>query len=127
MPVPQVRAGWPGKLIGLSTHNEQQELAARACAPSYIGVGPVFPTPTKKIPDPVLGPERASRIVQASPLTTVAIGGIDAGNLGDLLQRGIINFAVVRAVNLAERPREAIATLMSLWRQSRSRTNQPME
>lgn len=108
--------GSPGRHYGLSTHDESQEAAARALAPDYIGVGPVFATPTKKVPDPVLGVDRAARIVRASPLTTVAIGGIDAERLPGLLQAGVTNFAVVRAVNLASDPREAIRSLMRVWR-----------
>ena len=113
------RAAWPaaGKLFGLSTHSEQQELAARCWAPDYIGVGPVFATPTKKIPDPVLGVPRACAIVRGSPLTAVAIGGIDDLALPSLLQGGVRNFAVVRAVNRSDRPREAIAKLMHTWKQ----------
>ena len=41
-------------IIGLSTHNRDQTAAACAEGPSYIGVGPVFATPTKKVPDPVM-------------------------------------------------------------------------
>jgi thiamine-phosphate pyrophosphorylase len=120
-PVADVRKRWPGRLVGLSTHDEAQELAARGCEPSYIGVGPVYATPTKKLPDPVLGPQRACQIIRSSPLTTVAIGGIDGSNLPLLLEAGVLNFAVVRAVNLSDKPREAIATLMKLWAGHRSR------
>ncbi|MBI5533301.1 MAG: thiamine phosphate synthase [Deltaproteobacteria bacterium] len=118
MRLDDARKAWTteGKLFGLSTHDEEQELAARALAPDLIGVGPVFPTPTKKIPDPVLGVERAGKIIRSSPLTTVAIGGIDERNLGGLLDVGVRNFAVVRAVNGSDQPRAAIAKLMRLWR-----------
>lgn len=121
MSVAQVRRMWPGRLTGLSTHSEQQELEARLSAPDYIGVGPVFPTPTKKVPDPVLGVQRAAAIVRGCPMTTVAIGGIDASNLPGLLQAGIVNFAVVRAVNRSERPAEAIAQLLDLFKAARAR------
>ncbi len=104
------------KIFGLSTHNVVQEKQARRLEPDYIGVGPVFVTPTKKVPDPVLGPALASEIIRKSPLTTVAIGGIDASNLPDLLARGISNFAVVRAVCSSTQPRDSIRQLMDLWR-----------
>lgn len=112
----EARERWPvpGKVFGLSTHDEVQERKARELRPDYIGVGPVFATPTKDKPDPVLGPDRAAAIVRASPLTTVAIGGIDAGNLGSLLRAGIVNFAVVRAVCSAEDPRAAIRALQAV-------------
>lgn len=124
MPISQARRIWaePGKCFGLSTHDEQQELAARAQSPDYIGVGPVFATPTKKIPDPVLGVQRAAAIVRGSPLTTVAIGGIDLERLPALLAEGVVNFAVVRAVNLASEPRVAIRGLTRLWQEHATRS-----
>jgi thiamine-phosphate pyrophosphorylase len=114
----EARKRWPvaGKLFGLSTHNEEQEARARELAPDYIGVGPVFPTPTKERPDPVLGVERMGRIIRGSPLTAVAIGGIDAGNLAEVLRHGAANFCVVRAVNQAPAPASAIRRLQEIWR-----------
>ena len=118
MSLSEARRRWPqpGKIFGLSTHNEEQERRAREFAPDYIGVGPVFPTPTKDKPDPALGPERMGRIVRESPLTTVAIGGIDRRNLPEILRQGAINYCVVRAVNLDPDPKAAIQALQEIWR-----------
>ncbi len=114
----EARSLWPdpGKIFGLSTHDEDQEKKARALAPDYIGVGPVWATPTKEKPDPVLGLSRMGAIVRSSPLCTVAIGGIGPENLREVLAQGAKNFAVVRAVNASPHPRAAIARLMDLWR-----------
>lgn len=106
----------PGTLVGLSTHDEAQAARAEALAPDYIGVGPIWATPTKRVPDPVLGLERAARIVRAARLPAVGIGGIDAARLPGVLAAGIENFAVVRHVCGSLRPREAIAELMAIWR-----------
>jgi len=106
----------PGKIFGLSTHNEQQARSAEAIRPDYIGIGPLFPTPTKHPPDPVLGLPRAATVARASSLTTVAIGGIDATNLPQVLASGFTNFAVVRAVGAGPDPRLAIAELQAVWR-----------
>jgi thiamine-phosphate pyrophosphorylase len=76
----------------------------------------VFPTPTKAQPDPTLGLERMGRIIRGSPLTAVAIGGIDARNLAEVLRHGAENFAVVRAVNQAPDPAAAIRRLQEIWR-----------
>jgi thiamine-phosphate pyrophosphorylase len=118
MSLAAARARWPapGKVFGLSTHNEDQERSARELAPDYIGVGPVFATPTKERPDPVLGLERMGRIVRASPLATVPIGGIDGRNLPAVLGQGAVNFCVLRAVNLDPDPLSAIARLQDIWR-----------
>jgi thiamine-phosphate pyrophosphorylase len=118
LPLREARRRWPvpGKLFGLSTHNAAQAAAAVALAPDYIGVGPVFATPTKAIPDPVVGLAALGAIVRASPLTAVAIGGIDAGSLPHVLAAGARNYAVVRAVNRAADPGAAIRRLQAVER-----------
>lgn len=121
MPINEARALWdtPGKIFGLSTHNEEQALAARALKPDYIGLGPVFPTPTKARPGPVLGLERMGRIIQESIFPAVAIGGINQDNLRQVLAHGAVNFAAVRPVTQATDPHGAIARLMDIWRKYR--------
>ena len=119
MPIPEARRRWiaPGRQFGLSTHNEEQALNARCVEPDYIGVGPVFPTPTKAAPDPVLGLERMRTIIASTPLPCVAIGGIHSGNLIDVLRHGAMNFCVVRAVNQSPDPVTAIRELQAIWQQ----------
>jgi len=121
MPLEEARRVWPlaGKIFGLSTHGEEQERRARTVRPDYIGVGPVFATPTKERPDPTLGLRRMGEIIAASPLTTVAIGGINADNLPEVLSCGAVNFAVVRAVTQSPDPATAIRMLQDTWRQHR--------
>jgi thiamine-phosphate pyrophosphorylase len=117
LPIDEARRLWtaPGKRFGLSTHDERQALLASRLSPDYIGVGPVFATPTKADPDPVLGIERMAAIVRSSPVATVAIGGIDRGNLAEVLRRGARNFCVVRAVNGRPDPETAIRELQRIW------------
>jgi thiamine-phosphate pyrophosphorylase len=121
LPVAEVRRVFGGSCVGLSTHDEEQARRAGAQAPTYIGVGPIFPTPTKRIPDPVLGLERAARIVAGTPLPAVGIGGIDATNLPRVLAAGIRNFAVVRHVCGSDRPRDAIRELLAIHRECAAR------
>ena len=118
MPLAEARARFPSlKVFGLSTHDEAQARAAAAAAPDYCGVGPVWRTPTKAIPDPVLGPERAGAIIRSAPFTAVAIGGIDSGNLREILAAGAVNFAVVRDVCLSPDPLGSIRRLQDIWRE----------
>ena len=119
LPLDEARRLWPapGKRFGLSTHNELQAVMASRRSPDYIGVGPVFATPTKAVSDPVLGLERMASIVRSSPVAAVAIGGIDRGNLAEVLRRGARNFCVVRAVNRYPDPGTAIRELQGIWRQ----------
>ena len=119
LPLDEARRLWPapGKRFGLSTHNELQAVMASRRSPDYIGVGPVFATPTKAVSDPVLGLERMASIVRSTPVAAVAIGGIDRGNLAEVLRRGARNFCVVRAVNRQPDPGTAIRELQDIWRQ----------
>lgn len=116
MPVPEVRRLYPSlRIVGLSTHSPEQALASLDVKPDYIGVGPVWATPTKKIPDPVLGIETAMRMVRSVPYPAVAIGGIDASRLLGLLQAGARNYAVVREVCGADDPLAAIRNLKRIY------------
>lgn len=85
--------------IGLSTHGEEQ-LAAADEDPDVevVAVGPVFPTASKERPDPVVGLDfvRWARARTAKRL--VAIGGIDAGNVAEVLAAGADAAAVIGAV-----------------------------
>lgn len=85
--------------IGLSTHGEEQLLAADADPDvDVIAVGPVFPTTGKASPDPVVGLDflRRARSLTAKPL--VAIGGIDSGNIAEVVAAGADAVAVIGAV-----------------------------
>ncbi len=110
----EVRSRYPElKVVGLSTHNMDQVRASIAQPIDYIGVGPVYATPTKDIPDPTLGLDTMSRMIAAAAHPAVAIGGIDASRLPDVIAAGARNYAVVRAVCQSEDPYSAILKLVS--------------
>ncbi len=126
MPLPLARKKFPKlSILGLSTHSEQQAAAAESLAPDYCGVGPIFATPTKEVPDPELGIQRAGKIIQKAPFTTVAIGGINADNLAEVLQNGALNFSVVRYVCHAQQPYDAIMRLQEIWTRIHGESNTP--
>ena len=106
------------RCLGISTHTLAQAKEAARHSPDYIGVGPVYPTPTKEIPDPALGCTETGRIIRAVTVPAVAIGGIDTDNLRDVLKAGAVNFAVVRAVCASPTPYDAIRRIMDIWHQS---------
>ena len=116
MPLTEARKQFPElNIFGLSTHNPDQAQRAAEVAPDYCGVGPVYATPTKEIPDPALGPDLAGRMIQSAPFTTVAIGGINETNIPDVRRAGAINFCVVRPVCLSPAPFDAIRRLHDAW------------
>ena len=110
----EVRRRFPGlRIVGLSTHSMGQVEASWGEPVDYIGVGPVYATPTKEIPDPTLGPELAGRMIAAARVPAVVIGGINAETLPPVLAAGAKNFAVVRAVCGRGDPESAIRELIS--------------
>ena len=80
----------------------------------YIGVGPVYATPTKDIPDPTLGLKTMGEMIATAAHPAVAIGGIDAARLPEVLAAGARNFAVVRAVCQSPDPYSAIMKLLAV-------------
>ncbi len=86
----------PDMLIGLSTHTLDQARTAIALGADYIGFGPVWATPTKDVPDEVVGLELLREVVGFSPVPVVAIGGIFPENLPEVLAAGARSFSLVR-------------------------------
>lgn len=117
MPLDEARRFWnrPGKFFGLSTHNEAQVEAAVRQTPDYIGIGPVFPTPTKAVADPDLGVVRAGAMAESSPLPHVVLGGLDETNLAEVLRAGAVNYCAVRAVMQNPDPASEIRKLQKIW------------
>jgi thiamine-phosphate pyrophosphorylase len=116
--LPEARNKWnrKGKIFGLSTHSMEQAFQSRELNPDYIGIGPVFPTPTKSDTAPAQGISETGRISTQFPGTSVAIGGVNEQNLPDLLKAGVKNYCVVRAVNSSPNPASAIRRLQDIWK-----------
>lgn len=109
MPVPAARRT-AGGIVGLSTHSRQQIVAAEPVGPDYIGVGPVYETPTKP-GRPGVGLELLSFAAQHCTLPWFAIGGIDRSNIEAVVAAGARRVVVVRAVTEAPDPVAAAAAL----------------
>lgn len=75
------------KLIGVSTHNLEQAINAQEDGADYIGIGPVYATPTKPDYQPV-GEELLKEIKEKVAIPFVAIGGINKDNLHRVLDSG---------------------------------------
>ena len=95
-------------LVGLSTHSREQ--IERAAGVDYIAVGPVFETPTKPGAEPV-GTELVRFASEQAGHPFFAIGGIDPGNVDEVLDAGAARIAVVRAIANADDPGEAAREL----------------
>ena len=98
------------RFLGISTHSLDQALEAEEGGADYIGVGPIFQTPTK--PDyPPVGPQLIEEVYKRIRIPFVAIGGIDPSTLDTVLDAGAKSVAVVRAVVAQEDIRGAAKQL----------------
>lgn len=85
----------PGFIIGKSTHSLEQAIEAEKNGADYIGIGPVFATPTKENYLPI-GIETVKKVIQEIAIPVVAIGGLNLNNISILKNLGVRNFAMVR-------------------------------
>jgi len=111
LPVAPARAVAPDLIIGASSHNKAEALAAEAAGASYVNIGPLFATATKQVPMGPLGPEAISTIAPHLTIPFTCMGGIKAHNIGEAAGRGARHPAVVTAVTAAADPRAAAAEL----------------
>ena len=100
----------PGTLVGVSTHSLAQARAAAADGADYIGVGPMFATSTKDA-GPLAGPECLRQVAAEIALPHVAVGGVTAANVGQLVDAGARRVAVCSAVIAAADPAAAAAAI----------------
>ncbi len=98
-------------ILGRSTHTPAQALQAQKEGADYIGVGPVFKTPTKPDTKPA-GLKLVAFAAQNISIPFVAIGGVDSKNVCLVRNAGARAVAVVRAVMHAENPKAAAANLL---------------
>ena len=98
-------------LIGVSAADIEQAAQARIDGANYVGLGPVFPTSTKLDAGPVTGLETLKNVVELVNVPVIAIGGIDASNIGSVAATGAACVAVVSAVVCADDMVKATADL----------------
>jgi thiamine-phosphate pyrophosphorylase len=91
------------KIIGRSTTNPEEMQRAIQEGADYIGVGPVYETPTKAGKASV-GLEYIRYVANNVSIPWFAIGGIDVNNVNEVLNAGAERVAVVRALMQAEQP-----------------------
>ncbi len=88
------RARARGLLLGRSATTFEEAVSADA---DYLGVGPVWATPSKSDAAPPLGVAELERICRAVDVPVIAIGGVDAANARDCIRAGAAGVAVIRA------------------------------
>lgn len=111
LPVHMARKLAPEHIIGASTHDLEQALAAQKAGASYVNIGPIFPTQTKVKTFAPLGPEAISDIAPHLKIPFSCMGGIKLDNVEQVVERGARHPAVVTAVTAADDPRAAAMAL----------------
>ena len=111
LPVRTVRERVGGSMIvGATAKTVEQARAAEAAGADYLGVGAVFPSPTKQNAIRITAAELRA-ICASVAIPAVAIGGITRENLGELRGCGMAGIAVVSAIFSAEDIRAAAQAL----------------
>lgn len=88
----------PDMILGLSVETEILAAAVDSAITDYAGIGPVFATPTKPDHKQPIGFAGLSRLVSLCPVPSVAIGGLKAEHVEDVMKSGADGVAVVSAI-----------------------------
>lgn len=99
-------------MIGRSTGGKPAEaIRAERDGADYVGVGPVFPTTTKNGIGPAVGVVQLSKVKAVVKVPVIAVGGINAENLGECIAAGADGVAVISSVSMADDMVAAVAGL----------------
>jgi thiamine-phosphate pyrophosphorylase len=101
------------KILGASVRTVAEAVRAREDGADYLGAGSAYATATKTSAE-VVGPGRLTEIKQAVDLPIVAIGGINKGNIAEVMRTGAISAAVISAVLSADDVESAARELVNI-------------
>ena len=113
LPTSIARAILGETIVGRSTHSVDDIGEMISSGPDYIAVGPVHETPTKP-GRPAAGLELVRHAASVVEIPWFAIGGIEAANIGPVLEAGARRVVVVRAITEAHDPPAAAALLAEM-------------
>ena len=105
-------------IIGISAESVDDAIRAEKEGADYIGISPVFATPTKSDTAPPLGLEGVKTIRKMIAIPIVGIGGINRHNALSVITAGADGIAVVSAIVGAKNPKDAAFELKSIVRQA---------
>lgn len=109
------------KIIGLSVENMENAINANKLDVNYIGISPVFSTPTKTDTAQALGLEGVEIITRISNHPSVGIGGINMNNAKDIIEAGADGISVVSAIMSAQSPKDAANALYNIVKQTKNK------
>jgi thiamine-phosphate pyrophosphorylase len=106
----------PEKLIGVSIHTVVEAVAIDEKSADYALAGPAFETPSKPGYGPEIGRKGLAEIARAARVPVLAIGGINATRVGELVAAGAAGVAVMRGVMRAADPAQEVGGLIASLR-----------
>ena len=86
------------KIVGLSIETESAATQVSIELVDYVGISPVYATPTKQDHKPPIGLQGLSKICAASPVSSVAVGGLKLADCHSVMATGVNGMAVVSAI-----------------------------
>ena len=86
------------KIVGLSVETIAAAKKVSAGIVDYVGISPVYATPTKQDHKPPIGLQGLSKICAASPVSSVAVGGLKLADCHSVMATGVNGMAVVSAI-----------------------------
>ncbi len=101
-------------IIGISAESVADAVAAQEAGADYLGVSPIYATPTKTDTAPALGLEGLRQIRASVDLPLVGIGGLKAENAARVIEHGADGVAVVSAIVSADDPEQAARALFQI-------------
>ncbi|CAM4484775.1 MAG: Thiamine-phosphate synthase [Legionella sp.] len=101
-----------GLLLGVSTYCYHEVARAHAINPSYIAIGPVYPTHSKDLDYAAQGIENLHRWKRTLSYPLVAIGGINHARIADVAATGVCGIALISAITQAADPQIAVKQLL---------------
>lgn len=115
MPIAGVKRLSPDLLVGKSTHNLEELLAAQAEGTDYLNIGPIYPTNTKSVSYPAVGAELLKELIPHVKIPFSVMGGIKARHIPELLAAGARCIAMVTEVTQASDVEAKVRELESLF------------
>ena len=109
-----VRRALGTRVIGLSCGTPAEARAVDSALIDYVGVGPIFASPTKSDAGPPIGISGVRAVVDASPVPAAAIGGIGLDDLPRVRESGAAMAAVISAL-IASDPEAAARAFVERW------------
>ena len=104
----------PDKLIGVSLHTVTEAEAIDPAVIDYAIAGPAFETPSKPGYGPEIGSKGLAEITRAAPVPVLAIGGLNATRVAEVLAAGPVGFAVMGGVMRAADPGQEVRALLAI-------------